>query len=256
MKRCNLFLLLVFVMALGLSSGVAVLAQEVEGFLEPHIDVESYEFDPLADYFGLELKWYVEQNMASGVIAKITYMDPEVYFALIGFEASMQGKSEGEIEEEVEKARSVLKEYLVFKVFSRHDDDPEKTAIGNWKITLLIDDKTKYEPDKIEEGEAELRKAHAGPYFGRETFVYFKRTKSSGKKAVLNEDTRSIKLLLSNDAETVEFLWAFCEEAMEVERCPTAFHPYLRIGLVIILGCLIILLLVTRPGRARRDIWG
>jgi hypothetical protein len=255
-KRCNLLLILVLAMIMIFSAGSAVLAQEVEGFLEPHIDVESYEFDPLSDYFGLELKWHVEQNMASGVIAKITFMDPEVYFALVGFESSMQGKSEQETSEEVEKARALLEEYVVFKVFTRHDDDPEKTAIGNWKITLLVDDKTKYEPNKIEEGEAELRKAHAGPYYGRESYIYFNRTRSSGKKAVINVDTKSLKLKLSNDSETVEFLWAFCEESLEVQRDPTVFHPYLRIGLVIILGCLIILLLVTRPGRARRDTWG
>ena len=256
MQGRYIFLILVLVMVMNLSTGIAVRAQEVEGLLEPHVDVADYEFDPLADYFGLELKWNVEKSMSSGVTAKITYMDPEVYFALVGFELLMEGKSEKEIEGEVEKARALLADYLIFKIFTRHDDEPEKTAVDDWKITLRVDKKTEYEPEKIEQGEPELRKAHAGPYYGRETFVYFKRTRSSGKKLILNEDTRSIEIILSNDSETVDFLWAFCEDALEVQKCPTAFHPYLKVGLILILGYLIVLLWITRPGRVKRDSWG
>jgi hypothetical protein len=254
-KWYDLFLIQILTMILIISASSMAFAQQEEGYLEPHVDVDSVEIDPLADYYGLELKWNVEQNMASGITARITYMDPEVYFALVCFEASMQGKSEQEVEEEVEKARALLKKYIVFKVFIKHDDEPEKTVIGNWKITLLVDNKAEYRPYKTKEGEAELRKAHTGPYYGREAYVYFNRTKSSGKKAILNEDTRAIKIKLSNDSETVEFLWAFCEEALEGTRCPTAFHPYLKISLVIILGCLIVILWITRPKRVKQDSW-
>jgi hypothetical protein len=223
-------------------------AQEGE-LLNPNIDIDIFECDPLADYYGLELKWCVEKDMDSNVTAKITYMDPEVYLALVNFEAMMQGKTEAETQAIIDEAFNTLKQFLIFRVFTKHAEDPDLTNVSNWEITLTDDRKDTYSPVKIEEGEAELRKAHAGPYYGRVSFVYFSRYRSSGKKLVLNEETDWVRIKLSNSAEEAMFEWVFSEEALKAEKNPTAFHPYFKVMLIIVLLFLIILFWITRPKR-------
>jgi hypothetical protein len=252
-KKCNCIKQMIFYMLLIYCiSSLMAYAQE-GALLKPNIDVDALEVDPLADYYGLELKWSVEKGMNSNVTTKVTYMDPEVYLALVYFDAMMQGSTEEETQAKVDEALNLLEQYLIFRVFTKHDDDPDLTSMSNWEINLIDDKKDEYSPVKIEEGEAELRKAHAGPYYGRESFVYFSRYRSSGKKLVLNEETRWVRVKLFNSAEDTTFEWVFSEEALKVEKNPSAFHPYFRVMLVVVLLSVIILIWITRPRRVKEN---
>ena len=197
--------------------------------------------------------------MDSAISAKVTYMDPELFLASVDHEAESKKWSPQERwtpEEKEEKKKEVLnllKDYLVFKIFLKHPDDPDYTRITDWHVLLVDDLQNKYLPEKIEEGEGELRKGFAGPYYGRISYVYFPKHHASDGKPVLNEGTQWMKIELSQGSKAKEFKWIFFEEGKE-KRSPFYFYPYLKASLIISLILLIFIVWITRPGKALRNI--
>lgn len=227
--------------------------EQVEG-LKPTLNVK--DIKPSSDYFGLEIKWSVEKSMGSGVSAKVTYMDPEVFLAYINYEAEEENWSSQEEEKKKKEVLNLLEKYLIFKVFLKHPDDPDYTRITNWQIFLIDDFGDRYLPEKIEEGKAELRRGFAGPYYGRISFIYFSKYSASNGKPVLDKNTRWIKIEFSqssNKSNKKEFKWDFFLEGKE-RRSSYYFYPYLKVSLVILLILLIFLVWVTRPTKARGNI--
>lgn len=238
-----------------LASSFAAHPDEIEG-LRPTLDLENIE--PSSGYFGLEIKWSVEKKVGFGISAKVTYMDPELFLASVDHEAESKKWSPQERwtpEEKEEKKKEILnllKEYLAFKFFLKHPDDPDYTKITDWHVLLVDDLQNKYLPEKIEEGEGELRKGFAGPYYGRISYVYFPKHRASDGKPVLDEGTQWMKIELSQGSKAKEFEWIFFEEGKEGSSF--YFYPYLKASLVILLILLIFIVWITRPGKALRNI--
>ena len=235
-----------------LASGFAVYAEEMEG-LKPTLDVK--EIKPSSGYFGLEIKWSVEEGMGSGISAKMTYMDPEVFLAYVNYEAEKENWSPQEKEEKKKEILNLLKKYLIFRIFLKHQDNTDYTKITNWRIFLTDDLGNKYLPEKTEEGKAELKRGFTGPYYGRVSYVYFPKYRASNDKPVLTEVTRWMKIELSQSSKVKEFKWIFFQEDIE-KRSPYYFYPYLKAFLVILLILLIFLVWITRPGKALRNTRG
>ncbi len=148
---------------------------------------------------------------------------------------------------------NLLKQYLVFKIFLKHPDNPDYTKITDWGILLIDDLQVKYGPERIEEGKAELRRGYAGPYYGRISYAYFPKYRASDEKPVLDEDTQRMKIELSQSSKVKEFEWIFFQEGKR-ERSPYYFYPYLKASLVILLILLIFIVWITRPGKIPRNI--
>jgi len=225
--------------------------------LRPTLDLE--HIDPSSGYFGLEIKWSVEKKMDFGISAKVTYMDPELFLASVDHEAESKKWSPQERwtpeqkEEKKKEILNLLREYLAFRIFLKHPDDPDYTKITDWHVLLVDDLQNKYSPEKIEEGKGELRKGFAGPYYGRISYAYFPRYRTSDGKPVLHEGTRWMKIELSQSSITKEFEWIFFQEG-KGERSPFYFYPYLKASLLVLLILLIFLVWITRPGKALRNI--
>ncbi|RLE13288.1 hypothetical protein DRJ04_04590 [Candidatus Aerophobetes bacterium] len=225
-------------------------AQEAEEGLVPTLKIE--EAKPSSDYFGLEIKWSIEKDLGSGISAKITYMDPEVYLAYVNYLAKKRNFSPQKKEEKTKEVINLLKEFLIFKVLLKHNDNPDYTKITNWKVFLVDDEGNKYSPKKFNEGKAELRRGFAGPYYGRISYLYFSKTNPDGKP-ILGENTRWMKIQLSQSSQTNEFKWEFFQQG-KIQRSPFYFYPYLKISLVLLLIFLIFLVWITRPGKYIRNI--
>jgi len=230
------------------------------GYSEEIKDLESSlnvkESIPSNDYFGLEIKWSVENDIDSDISAKITYFNPEVFLTYVNYEAKVKSWSSQEKERKKQEALNLLNEYLIFRFFLKSKKNPEYTKIINsdWQVCLIDDLGNKYLPEKIEEGEVDLKCSYSGIYYGRIIYMYF--PKYHNGKPVLTKDTRWMKIEISKNSKVKEFKWLFLQQQEGKERTSSYcyFYLYFKAFLVILLILLIFLTWITRPGKALRNI--
>lgn len=225
---------------------------------DPKSSLNVEEVKPSNDYFGLEIKWSVENNIDSDISAKITYFNPEVFLTYVNYEAKLKSWSSQEKEQKKQEVLNSLNEYLIFRFFLKSKKNPEYTKIidSDWQACLIDDLGNKYLPEKIKEEEAELKSSYSGIFYGRIIYVYFPKYNNFNGKPILTKDTRWMKIEISKNSKAKEFKWLFSQQQEGKERTSSYnyFYLCLKVFLLALLILQIFLAWITRPSVALRNI--
>jgi len=208
------------------------------------VNIDNLDVEEIKSNYSLwELlgEWTIRCNLHSKIKAEASYIDPRAYVLLFTENRTESANDHMIIEELHDVYDKFLPFYIVLK-----SDDPDSIYFDKWKIFLVDDTNTKYEPIKAVLGKPELTYGYSRNYYVSKAYVYFPKF-SCNNRPILHDNTKWMKINIVGELTQGEFIWKFLSDGVVEKSNTDYFDKSFKIGLIGVLIVLTVGLWLTRP---------
>ncbi len=205
------------------------------------LDIETVRRD--FSLWGLLSESTVRKDLKESIKAEVAYINPITYVHLVDQESGGTDSPEAM----KEKLREVFGAYTLFYVVLKSETNPRLIGPDDWKIAVRNAGKKELLPAKIEAGQPELTYGYTGNFYQTAIYAYFA-DRGDPSETIDIQAGAAVRLENSKLGIREELGWGGSGQDVQKETY-RVYHAVLRIVLPIVAGLLLLVLILTKPGR-------